>query len=474
MVTDIIASAYSKHGFVLRARSKKPTLRRSSGTLLLSMKQSRSEADAISGASSRKTSRFGNLGCALFSLPFLFAGAALIYFLGVTPLVRVLRASSWNATPCVVTSSRVASSSDGDTFSVEIHYSYSVEGRQYDGKRYGFFGGSSSGYASKKEVVDLNPVGKNATCYVNPFDPAEAVFHRGFTWDMLWGLFGLPFFAVGAGGLFMSLRTSLKERRTRKEARANPAAWPSFNAMHSPASLSTTQGGGAFQPISSHQPSSYQPSSRVEPAAVPFGRAVLEPATTPARKLIVVTLIALVWNGIVSVFVGVVISEWGRGGIEWIMMLFLTPFVLIGLLLLFGVAHTFLAMFNPRPRLTIGSRRLKPGESSELDWQFSGSTSRVSRLRIYLEGREEATYRQGTDTKTDKNVFATIEIADRPGAGPGRATVEIPGDTMHSFKSEHNKIVWEIRVQGDIRYWSDVDETFEIEVLPRAPGIAEP
>jgi hypothetical protein len=42
------------------------------------MKRSRRETDAISEASSRRTSRFGNLGCALFSLPFFFAGVALI------------------------------------------------------------------------------------------------------------------------------------------------------------------------------------------------------------------------------------------------------------------------------------------------------------------------------------------------------------------------------------------------------------
>jgi len=183
----------------------------------------------------------------------------------------------------------------------------------------------------------------------------------------------------------------------------------------------------------------------------------------------VLTIVAVFWNGIVSVFVGLLIKEFGRGNVEWILALFLVPFVLIGLLLLFGVAHGFLALFNPRPRLTLGSAQLTLGESTDLDWQFSGSTGRVKQLRIYLEGREEATYRRGTDTSTDKNVFATIEIARKPNADPGRAQLEIPRDTMHSFKSDHNKIVWEIHLQGEIRYWSDVDETFEIEVLPQKP-----
>src|SRR5262245_61909176 len=93
------------------------------------MKKSTPESDAISDTYQKKGGRFGNLGCALFSLPFLLGGAVAIYFLGVNPLLRVMRASSWDATPCVVTSSRVVS--HDDTYSVEIRYSYSVNGKSY-------------------------------------------------------------------------------------------------------------------------------------------------------------------------------------------------------------------------------------------------------------------------------------------------------------------------------------------------------
>lgn len=287
---------------------------------------------------------------------------------------------------------------------------------------------------------------------------------------MLWGLFGLPFFLVGVAGPFMIVRSVIKERRLRKQSEANPLSWPSFNAVHSPSSLSTTQSGASFQA----RPAAYPISdSTVMPHTFPGGRVVLEPAMSPARRLIIMTVFMVFWNGIVSVFVGVLLREWGRGNIEWVLALFLTPFVLIGLLLLFGTVHGFLALFNPRPRLTIGSRQLELGDTSDLDWVFSGATRRIKKLRIYLEGREEATYTRGTDTSTDKNVFATIEIASKPNAEPGRAMVQVPRDTMHSFTSNHNKVVWEIHVKGEIGYWSDVDEAFEIEVLPRK-SIANP
>lgn len=431
------------------------------------MKLSTREAEAISEPG-KKTGCRGNFGCIMFSVPFLLAGALLLYFLGVQPAVRVFRASSWTPTPCVITSSKVASSSDSDTYAVDIHYSYTIDGRQYESKRYNFAIGYTSGRDSKSQIVEQHPPGSQATCFVNPLDPTEAVMARGFNIDMLWGLFGLPFFLVGATGLFFVVRGMIQEKRSIRDEQSKAlGSWQSFGASHS--TLTTTQGGGSSAAFSSYPVSSpYPVSSSVSSAtSTPaLGRHVLESTMPPGRKLVVTVIFALIWNGIVSVFLVLVIKEWGRGNIEWILALFLTPFVLIGLLLLYAVVHGFLGLFNPRPRLTINSRQLRPGEAFDLDWQFSGSAGSVRKLRIYLEGREEATYRRGTDTLTDKNVFATHEIVSRPNADPGRAQMEMPGDSMHSFASEHNKIVWEIHITGEIKYWADIDETFVVEVLP--------
>ena len=426
------------------------------------MKKSTPESEAISENDQKKTSRFGNLGCALFSLPFLLGGAAVIYFLGLNPLLRVVRASGWEATPCVVTSSRIVS--HDDTYSVEIHYSYSVNGKSYAGTRYSFFSGSTSGYSGKNDIVQQNPPGKSATCYVNPADPSDAVFYRGYSSDMLWGLFGVPFFLVGVAGLYMAIRSAAGDRKRpyRVSGRA-VNAWPTFDAMRAPPRLSTTQGGAALDSAASRPVASVTPPV----ASRSFGAVVLEPTITPLRKWVITLLVTLFWNGIVSVFLFFLINQWRHGHIEWFLAVFLTPFVLIGLLLLFSVFHGFLALFNPRPRLTLHSGQLRLGEEADLEWEFSGSISRIRQLRIHLEGREEAIYTRGTDTVTDKNVFATVELVNKPGAEPGRVRVEIPSNTMHSFKSDHNKIIWEIHVNGDIGFWSDVDESFELEVLPK-------
>jgi hypothetical protein len=90
-------------------------------------------------------------------------------------------------------------------------------------------------------------------------------------------------------------------------------------------------------------------------------------------------------------------------------------------------------------------------------------------FRMSLEGREEATYRRGTNTATDRSVFANLEIVNltlQAAMQTGRGTVVVPAHAMHSFSSAHNKIVWSIRIHGDIARWPDVDEEFPINVLP--------
>jgi hypothetical protein len=95
---------------------------------------------------------------------------------------------------------------------------------------------------------------------------------------------------------------------------------------------------------------------------------------------------------------------------------------------------------------------------------------KLRRLSITLEGREEATYRRGTTSHTDKQVFATFDLVEQVApvsAVGGSAKVTIPARSMHSFEAPNNKIVWRVRVRGDIRNWPDSDDEFPLSVAPR-------
>jgi hypothetical protein len=136
-----------------------------------------------------------------FSL-FLLLGGAISYLFFVRPVLNVERARNWPTAICRVISSRVQShSGKSTTYSVDILYSYNVDGREYRSNRYDFTDGSSSGYSSKANIVAQYRPGTTARCYVNPNDPTAAVLERNFTPVMLVGLFPLVFLFVGAGGL---------------------------------------------------------------------------------------------------------------------------------------------------------------------------------------------------------------------------------------------------------------------------------
>lgn len=377
-------------------------------------------------------------GCmVLFFGIFFLAGAAMTWFLLIRPVIQIVEARSWPEVPCTVVSSHVASHSDSDgtTYSVEITYTYEVAGREYTGDRYNFVVGSSSGYRGKAKVVDQHPPGSETLCRVDPDDPSRSVMNVGFDIGYLWGLFGLPFLLVGLGGLVWMIR--------RPAVRTRGRSWL-------PSRRREEDEGKTVPGLS---------------APTAAGPLVLSSGTRPVWRFLGAVAIAAVWNSVVGLLFVPATQE---GGCVWIG--FLVVFGAVGLMFLAAVPHTFLAIFNPRPTITLDRSGLAPGESCQLSWRWSGAAKRIQRLRIVLEGREEATYRRGTDTRTDKHVFAEIDVVDTDQSidiARGSATLAIPADTMHSFEALHNKIVWHLKLAAEIPRWPDVGEEHKLVIRPR-------
>ena len=381
-------------------------------------------------------------GC--FFLFFLLTGGAVGYFLLFQPLHGIIQARNWTPTPCEVLASSVQShsGSESTTYSVNIFYTYEFNGRAYKSNRYKFMAGSSSGYDGKAAVVRRYPAGTRTVCYVNPRDPVEAVLERGFTADLWFGLIPLVFLGVGIAGLVWTFR---RGRHRTATARSSP--------LLRSGSIRSLPGGGI--PVVDNE----------------AGPVTLHSKSSPLAQFCVGVGIAIFWNGIVSIFVFQAAKAWSRGRPEWILMIFLIPFVLIGLGMIAFVVYSFLRLFNPRPRLTLGTAAVPLGGTAEMSWHFAGAAGRIKNLRVQLEGREEATYRRGTSTNTDKHVFARVELASasrRDELRHGRVRVAIPADAMHSFEAANNKIVWVIRVHGEIDWWPDVNEEFSLIVLPHS------
>jgi hypothetical protein len=371
-------------------------------------------------------------GClVLFGLVFALIGGVALWFTFVRPVSRFVAAQSWQETPCVIVESQILESSDSDggsTYKPDIHFTYTFEGGEYRSNRYNFIDVSSSGRGGKEEIVAYYSPGLHTVCWVNPENPSEAVLKKDFSATYLLGLIPIVFLLAGVGIMTMGVRAGRQKKVSMASAAAGAA-------------------GAAGSP----------------------GPVELAPTATPMGKFFGLTFIALFWNGIVSVFVWQAVQGWRTGNPDGCLTVFISVFVVIGLLILFGAIRQFLVLFNPRVRITLSSGSLRIGEPAYLQWNIAGRASRVSRLAMVLEGREEARYRRGTDTCTDHSVFATVPIVDTSQAfeiPAGSASFSVPAGTLPSFSATNNKIIWQLKVTCDLPGWPDSEDDYELAVLP--------
>lgn len=391
----------------------------------------------------------------LFFTIFFAVGFLGVWFMSLQPMAKVLDARNWIATPCTITMSQVVSTSGakgGTTYRVDIHYSYDYQGQSHQGSRYKFVSGSTSGMAGKQQIVSQYPVGSQQTCYVNPNDPTESVINRGLTADVWFGMIPMVFCLIGLGGITYVIR--------RHNRRASGVLTDSaIDAQRAHKLLKV-----ARSPARSAEMSWLPPLPTVTD-----GRVVLRAVISPVGKVVGLLIATLLWNGIVSVFVFQVVKAFARGRPDWCMTLFIIPFVIVGVLIFAGFVHSILALGNPRPTIELDQTCVPVGGTLGIRWNLVGNINRITDLRMYLEGKEEATYTRGTNTSTDRCTFARLDIlhtTDHRAMAAGRATVTIPADTMHSLVATRNRILWTLHIHASIPRWPDVDEEYLIVVEP--------
>lgn len=418
-----------------------------------------SDSDAVRSARTAMRDRL--VGCLAwpFAILFLGIGGALFCGFGLGPWWGVLSARNWIATPCTVVSSATEADGDGG-LRLAIVFTYAVDRKEYRSDTYCFSSMSSNtANAWKERVVQAHPPGRRTTCYVDPGNPARAVVERGWVPDMWWGFFPIPFMVFGAGALLVAL-----------------------GAIRLP-TLATRPNFGSWKPVEpSRARSGDDGDSGLGDARVahprPEAPVSLEAVSSPRTNFFLALFMAVFANGIISVFVWHAYQQFrdhGVAGLNWFHVVFPVPFVVIGLGLIAGVLYASLALFNPRPTLTVHSRSVPLGGELRLQWTVAGRFESIRRFTVSLQGVEQATHRRGTTTCTDRATFATtpvfetFEVLDIP---EGRATVVIPADTMHSFAAAHNKVEWSLVVHGDIRFWPDMSATYPIVVLPRPTQVS--
>lgn len=394
----------------------------------------------------------------LFGGVFTAAGLGMLIFMTILPLWRTAISQTWTATPCTVERSEVLSysDSDGTTYRIDVLFFYEVNNQRYGSNRHSFsMIGSSSGHSGKQAAASQYPVGSTATCYVNPNDPTSAVLFRGLSWANLWGLFPLPFLAVGLFVMYFSF-------------------------------FGDSSKGGTWRPKRGQRnkqdviPSPSDGSSRDN-----IGPVVLRPGRARLGKFVGITFAALFWNGIVSVFLYQVIGGFMNGDVDACLTIFMIPFVIIGLVLIGAAFRGLLVLFAPGVIIELGRRAIPIGGSTELRWRISRGKGTMTGLSIKLIGQESATYTRGTDTVTDTHSFFEMELSETTAQTDdplvqslgmneqqGQFILQLPDQTMHSFEARNNKIVWKLQVQAKVKHWPDPKDSYTITVLPLPIGQA--
>lgn len=415
------------------------------------------------------------LGCfpIAFGSIFTLAGLGVLIFAGLWPLSLWFQSLSWVEAPCKIDSASIEthSDSDGDTYSPKVTYTYVWKGDNYQGTRFAWDQTSYGSRSSIEKWMEPFPVGAKTVCYVNPKDPKDAVLLRSFPKIVLFVIpFSLIFVAVG-GGVAWGVPRLIRNQQARMQM---VALGQDRAAMRTMAAVSGTE----RSPRESATIVSRAPEQEGIPvsASVPHETGesneplIIEPKMGRWMNLVGILLICCFWNGIVSVFLFSMFGD--KNGPPIFMVLFLTPFVLIGLGLMAAVVYTFLGLFNPKPVLVCSDRWLYAGSEFELSWMMKGNISRIRKLTVYLEGTESVTYRQGTSTRTENKLFYSLpvaELTDSESIAQSYHVVKIPDDAMHTFNATSNKIYWQVRFAGEIPWWPDVADTFEINILPPLP-----
>lgn len=428
----------------------RPSARLSSGEFAMSTRSS-------SKALSNKQSGCGG-GCVIYFVfgIFTLVGAVNSYVMLFQPMTKFLAVQSWEETPCEITKSEL--DRFGDELSAHVEYAYTFEGKEYRCAQLRYHGHPNFDII-KSDVTDWEKrlqEGNQTVCYVDSDKPRQAVLIRDFPLEMLFGLIPLGFLGIGIGGLLIGPRM-LKGAETSKRA---STAWPSDA---DPATASERNDFVArIQSQISGGMETWIPEGQTGPQE-------LKSNSSPLLTFLGVVLFACIWNGIVSIFVMEVISDWQAGNGSWGMTLFMTPFLLVGIGGVLAAIYYFLALFNPKVQMFVSSPSLMMGETLQAKWVLRGRLSGISDFKVKLIGEEWCQYRRGTNTYTDTSTFyyvIAVATSDPYEIESGEVEIVIPTDTMHSFDASNNKIKWTLEVHGDIKLWPDVKNKFPLVILP--------
>ena len=310
----------------------------------------------------------------------------------------------------------------------------------------------------KIALLERYSVGGRYTCWYDPGNPNVVVLQRGYSW-WLWlvGLVPVSFIVIGVGGCVYTVlhwgksaerRSAIAQRvRRRDPFGANGKSRPQYPNVPTGAEVTNS------------------PGTKLK-FRLPIGQ-------SSGWKLFTLAMVCLTWNGVVAVFVAMTVGQYLAGNLPWLTTAFVVPFALAGIALIVVFFRQLLVTTGVGPTtVEISDHPLHPGERCRLLVSQSGRL-KFNSLKVMLVCEEEATYRQGTNTRTETWEVHRQEVSHHEHFRVRRGLpfedeceLAMPVGAMHSFKAEHNEINWKVVVQGDADGWPDYERSFSLIVRP--------
>lgn len=357
---------------------------------------------------------------------FIAVGLILTYVFFLSPYLAFRRMQSWKEAKCTIISSEVrahtSKDSDGKSstsYSLDFKYKYEDGGRSYVGDIYNPAYSTLSNYSSASAIDDQFPVDATVPCYLNPEDSLESALARDFPSKGWLGLFPIIFSVAGLLGLFHVLGS------VRNDAPSGPGA-PRKTSRRAQSRL------GGF------------------------------------IGLIGVTV---VWNGIVAAAGFGLGQEWMSGKGSIFPLLIVTPFALIGMLLLISIPYAFLQIFNPVLDLDLQTPEVEPGGSFTVGWKLQGNPRRIRKLEIFLELHSIAianttTAKNGKRAKVPWDPVLSLPIASSEREQSylkGSGSVRIPELEKLPPNLPGQRLEWKVRWRLSIPWYPDSSEIIPVK-----------
>jgi hypothetical protein len=342
----------------------------------------------------------------------------------------------------------------------EVLVEYTVGGVAHKEWTYDIHYGSGREFSADRETQQAEIAefqrGKTIPVWYDPADPAKVVVVRGYTW-LLWFLLLLPlaFILIGGVGLILTLfhwgKSAEHRVATTQMARR-------LNPLQEPAGKETSE--FPFVPQDSNLTNS--PGTRLK-YRLPID-------LSRGWRLVAILSACLFWNSIVAVFAVIAIKNHLSRWPEWLLVL---PFAAVGLAMIYFFIRELLVVTGVGPtQLEISDHPLQPGGKYQV-YVSQGGRLTINALTLSLVCDEVATYRQGTDTRTEHSRVYAQNLLERRDVEllPQRAfeeelVIEIPAECMHSFKADHNEVRWRLLFRGDIAGWPPFERSFPVVVIP--------